>query len=520
MGLDSVQLDPNELLHLTINPDGDFLAFNSTQTMPAPPMYIAYDPVSAQDPSIIFEMSGPTLTAGEQISITLDRNNERVYFDDTSALGQQFNVNMRFAWPDGDEQTYTHTVDVPAGATSAFIDFGTWDGLLSPPTYINNVLQNPSLNQRLKLVNWHGAYQPTPQPNAPAGVYHVEATFTNVTEVSLANVYFTVANLGAGNLLLNADGGPAGGGAAISVPAAALGSDGILSPNESFTFGFDVGLAAPGSSNLTVDANGEPYDWTYNVTPKPTYDANNASFVFGVYSGVTLATCGGYSVIQTVNGSIVAPGFVGTIRVGANGNDTLTGAAGPDLMVGLNGNDRLDGKEGNDLLCGGDGNDTLIGGNGNDTLDGGAGIDILSGGNGADTLNGGNGSDALTGDNEDDLLDGGNDVDVISGGNGNDRLFGSDGNDTLYGDNGDDALDGGPHTDYCNGGAGNDTGVNCETKVSASAATVEALLAQLQALADNGEVDVEAIRQLLIDYAAQAEKENDSNTLFLPLISK
>ncbi|MFN8494720.1 MAG: hypothetical protein U0350_44370 [Caldilineaceae bacterium] len=63
---------------------------------------------------------------------------------------------------------------------------------------------------------------------------------------------------------------------------AALGSDGILSPNESFTFGFDVGLAAPGSSNLTVDANGEPYDWTFNATPKPTYDANNASFVFGV----------------------------------------------------------------------------------------------------------------------------------------------------------------------------------------------------------------------------------------------
>ncbi|MFN8494721.1 MAG: hypothetical protein U0350_44375 [Caldilineaceae bacterium] len=88
-------------------------------------MYIAYDPVSAQDPSIIFEMSGPP-HGGEQISITLDRNNERVYFDDTSALGQQFNVNMRFAWPDGDEQN-THTVDVPAAPPrrSSILEPGT-----------------------------------------------------------------------------------------------------------------------------------------------------------------------------------------------------------------------------------------------------------------------------------------------------------------------------------------------------------------------------------------------------------
>lgn len=264
-----------------------------------------------------------------------------------------------------------------------------------------------------------------------------------------------------------------------------LGSDGILSANESFTFGFDVGLATPGSSNLTVDANGEPYDWTYNATPKPTYDANNASFVFGVHSGATLATCGDYAVIQTVNGSIVAPGFVGTIRLGTNGNDALPGATVKAIIAG------------------------------------GAGIDILSGGNGSDTLNGGNGPDALTGDNDDDRLDGGNDIDLMSGGNGNDRLFGSDGNDALDGNNGDDALDGGPRIDYCNGGTGNDTGVNCEIKISASAATVEALFAQLQTIADNSEADVEAIRQLLIDYATQAENENDlSNTLFLPLISK
>ena len=123
---------------------------------------------------------------------------------------------------------YTETVIVPAGAISAFIDFGAWDGLLIPPTYIDNVLQNPSVNHRLKLASSTGIYIATPQANAPAGVYRVTATFTNVTEVSLEDVYFTVANLGTGNVLLNADGSPAGVGAKISVPAAALGGDGIL----------------------------------------------------------------------------------------------------------------------------------------------------------------------------------------------------------------------------------------------------------------------------------------------------
>jgi hypothetical protein len=143
------------------------------------------------------------------------------------------------------------------------------------------VLQNPAVNHRLKLASSTGTYYPTPQANAPAGVYHVEATFTNVTEVSLEHVYFTVANLGAGNVLLNADGSPAGVGAKVSVPAAALGADGILHSSESFTFGFDVGLASAGASTLTVDANGTPHDWIH-PNPPPSYDANNASFVFAL----------------------------------------------------------------------------------------------------------------------------------------------------------------------------------------------------------------------------------------------
>ena len=85
-----------------------------------------------------------------------------------------------------------------------------------------------------------------------------------------------------------------------------------------------------------------------------------------------------------------------TVRVGSNGNDTLTGGGGTDLIFGQNGNDTLSGGEGNDLLCGGNGNDILNGGGGDDSLFGGGGNDRLTGGPGADRFSGGPGTDVAT----------------------------------------------------------------------------------------------------------------------------
>ncbi len=143
------------------------------------------------------------------------------------------------------------------------------------------MLQNPSVNHRLKLTGSTTIYDPTPQANAPAGVYHVTATFTNVTEITLEDLSFVVVNLTGGNMLLNADGGPAAVEAKISVPASALGGDGILGVNEAFTLTFDVGLATASTASFTVNANGAPVDWAF-TDPAPAGDANNASFVFPV----------------------------------------------------------------------------------------------------------------------------------------------------------------------------------------------------------------------------------------------
>ncbi len=283
IGVRNVNLDPQEQFEFMISPDGDHISFNATEDIAAPEIFISHDPVNDGDPSVIFDIKGVTLRAGEKVSLDLDPVLERMHFDHTGPEEEVIRVEMKLIWPDGEVKDYIETIDLPAGSTSAFIDFGAWDGLLHPATYFDGVLQNPSVNHRLKLASSTDSYDPTPQANAPAGVYSVAATFTNVTEVSLEDVSFTVADLAAGNLLLNADGGPAGVGATISVPAAALGSDGILHPNESFTYSFAVGLASAGASDLTVDANGVPHDWIL-PDPVPSYDANDASFVFAVNS--------------------------------------------------------------------------------------------------------------------------------------------------------------------------------------------------------------------------------------------
>ena len=279
--VEDINLAPGEQYKIAFSPNGQSFAYTATTDQAAPHLYISYDPISEIDPSIIFGVRGVHLTANTDIYLDIEPLAERVYVQDNAAAQQNYNVDMEFIWPDGQDVTITESLGVPAGMSKIGIDFGAWDGLLEPPIYADDVLQNPNVNHRMMLNNVTGSYDPTPRPNAPRGVYHMNATFTNVTLVQLKDLYFTVADIGAGNVLLNADGSPAGVGGKISIPANALGGDGVLQMNESFTASFDIGLAAAGASRLTLDANGVPYDWTWNA-PAPVGTAHNAPFDFVV----------------------------------------------------------------------------------------------------------------------------------------------------------------------------------------------------------------------------------------------
>jgi VCBS repeat-containing protein len=116
---------------------------------------------------------------------------------------------------------------------------------------------------------------------------------------------------------------------------------------------------------------------------------------------LTVTSVAGRSGTATVTVIVSDEQATGTVRVavrvGGNGNDTLTGDADlADLVFGQNGNDTLSGQGGNDLLCGGNGNDILSGGAGDDSLFGAGGNDRLTGGSGADRFSGGIGTDVAT----------------------------------------------------------------------------------------------------------------------------
>jgi hypothetical protein len=98
------------------------------------------------------------------------------------------------------------------------------------------------VNRALRLTNMWFSYNPTPLPNAPAGVFTIFSTFRNVSTRAIRDMTFKVAVLTGGNLLLNADGEPGGVGATISVPPAALGANRLLDPGERFTMVFRIGL--------------------------------------------------------------------------------------------------------------------------------------------------------------------------------------------------------------------------------------------------------------------------------------
>lgn len=282
IGVEDLALDPGETFDFSFRPNGTNIAYTaSAPSAIAPKMFLSYDPPAEGDAGLVFTVENVIVDNGETIYLDLDPALEQVAFEDTSALGQGIDIDMEMIFPDGSSDHFAQPIDLAVGQTRAFLDFGAWDGLKDPAIYIDDVLQNPGANHRLKLTGSTSTVDPTPEPNAPGGVRTVAATFANVTEVSLSDVYFRVADLGEGNVVLDAVGGPSGTGAEIAVPEEALGDDGVLGPNESFTVTFRVGLGATPASTITIDANGAPFDWQ-QIDPEPAYDAPDASYVLAL----------------------------------------------------------------------------------------------------------------------------------------------------------------------------------------------------------------------------------------------
>jgi hypothetical protein len=90
-------------------------------------------------------------------------------------------------------------------------------------------------------------------PGGPAGTFTIVASFINSSSTPIDTPQFVVTTLSNGNLLLDADAPPGAVGARLTADA---GSDGILSPGESLTASFIIGLQQRGSFTFFVDLLG------------------------------------------------------------------------------------------------------------------------------------------------------------------------------------------------------------------------------------------------------------------------
>ncbi len=131
--------------------------------------------------------------------------------------------------------------------TLADCDVGAFEFGAVAPTVVNT-----SISQTSEPAT---SLNTTPTPNGAAGTFVVTVTFTNSSTTPLRKPFFQVAELSGGNVLINADGQAGGVGATLTPD---VGDDRLLSPGESVTVEFRIGLQTLNPFTFLVNVLGEP----------------------------------------------------------------------------------------------------------------------------------------------------------------------------------------------------------------------------------------------------------------------
>ncbi len=164
-------------------------------------------------------------------------------FDENVPCNATFDVTLPVAVPPGQYVTATAT-DVNNN-TSEFSACILVEAAPAPEV----------VNQFVTMVSLTQTRIHAPVTGGPAGTMMIRATFKNTSSTPIDTPFFVVTELSEENVLLNADGSPSGVGAKLT---ADVGADKLLSPGESFTAEFLVGLHNRRRFRFFVDLWGQP----------------------------------------------------------------------------------------------------------------------------------------------------------------------------------------------------------------------------------------------------------------------
>lgn len=172
--------------------------------------------------------------------------------------------------------------------------------LLISTCYLSETYAQRLVNDRLSLIDLKTKYNSCSVDGGPAGTFTIAATFKNISTDDLARLIFLVEKITVGNQLLNADGGPGGFGSYLTAPL----SDGLLSPGESFTLDFIIGLSSRNRFEFFVDVLGGAID-VFLPTINP------GAITAGVSTTVTISAM--------ISSSTLIPSSVNIVEVDESG---------------------------------------------------------------------------------------------------------------------------------------------------------------------------------------------------------
>lgn len=127
VGMESLKLDPNESMRMTITPDGRQIVFHATADTEPMGMFLATDPTDAKQPGYIFHVDDFSLDANTTVTMTLDLAKGQLFFKDDDGNADNYDIIVERVTDKG-VRVYKHNDFGVAARAEARMDFSKWDG--------------------------------------------------------------------------------------------------------------------------------------------------------------------------------------------------------------------------------------------------------------------------------------------------------------------------------------------------------------------------------------------------------